>query len=94
MFGKHAFRKHTASKESRSVLNASLWDVMSTGLSRCPKENVLLYAEALKAGFYELMSNAGFIDAITYSPNSGWKVRLRFEIARKMIEGAISAKPD
>ena len=34
VFGKHSFRKHIAGQEERSVLNASLWDVMTTGLSR------------------------------------------------------------
>ena len=34
LFGKHAFRKHAPGQEIRNVLNASLWDVMSTGLSR------------------------------------------------------------
>jgi hypothetical protein len=92
LFGKHAFRKHTSPKEHRSVLNASLWDVMSTGLSRYPKEEVLRQADAIRAGFYGLMNNNAFIDAITYSPNTTWKVRHRFEAARKMIEGTLSAK--
>ncbi len=34
VFGKHAFRKHSQGQDERSVLNASLWDVMTTGLSR------------------------------------------------------------
>ena len=36
LFDKHAFRKHTAGQANRGVINASLWDVMSTGLSRYP----------------------------------------------------------
>ena len=31
VFGRHAFRKHTEFQEHRSVINASLWDVMTTG---------------------------------------------------------------
>ena len=65
---------------------------MSTGLSRYPKEEVLRQADAIRAGFYGLMNNTAFIDAITYSPNTTWKVRHRFEAARKMIEGTLSAK--
>ena len=34
VFGRHAFRKHLSKEDRRSVINASLWDVMSTGLSR------------------------------------------------------------
>lgn len=94
LFGEHAFRKHVGPRGRRSVLNASLWDVMSTGLSRYPKEEVLCHADAIKAGFYELMTNGGFIDAITFSPNTAWKVRHRFEAAGKMIHGALSAKSD
>jgi hypothetical protein len=92
LFGKHAFRKHTDPKGYRSVLNASLWDVMSTGLSRYPNEEVMRQADAIRAGFYGLMNDSDFIDAITYSPNTTWKVRHRFEAARKMIEGALSVK--
>lgn len=40
VFGAHAFRKHTNIHDSRSVLNASLWDVMSTGLSLHPEHIV------------------------------------------------------
>jgi len=77
LFGKHAFRKHVGPRETRSVLNASLWDVMSTGLSRYPKEEVLCHADAIRAGFYELMTNSEFIDANTFSPNTARKVRHR-----------------
>jgi Protein of unknown function DUF262 len=94
VFGKHAFRKHRSLSEGRSVLNASLWDVMSTGLSLLPNDQILHHKEALSVGFYSLMANTEFIDSITYSPNTTRKVRHRFETARKMIERAISANPD
>jgi Protein of unknown function DUF262 len=94
VFGKHAFRKHSKSQDGRSVLNASLWDVMSTGLSRHPKEIVQSHAEELRKGFYGLMEDSNFVDSITYSPSSTRKVKHRFETAKKMIEGAISAKSD
>ena len=94
LFGEHAFRKHVGPRERRSVLNASLWDVMSTGLSRYPMAEVLCHADAIRAGFCELMTNSEFIDAITFSPNTARKVRHRFEAAGKMIDGAITAKSD
>ena len=34
LFGKHAFRKHDQGQDNRNIINASLWDVMSTGLSQ------------------------------------------------------------
>ena len=40
VFGKHAFRKHVKGQDDRSVLNASLWDVMTTGLSRYAEQVV------------------------------------------------------
>ena len=40
LFGRHAFRKHEPVQSSRNVINASLWDVMSTGLSQYPLEIV------------------------------------------------------
>ena len=52
VFGKHAFRKHTARQKDRSVVNASLWDVMSTGLSRIPESVVKQRAKDLRAAFY------------------------------------------
>ena len=48
LFGKHAFRKHGRDQESRSVLNASLWDVMSTELSRYNEPIVKCYADSLR----------------------------------------------
>ncbi|MDN3683535.1 hypothetical protein QW180_02700 [Vibrio sinaloensis] len=39
-FGKHAFRKHTSPNYARSVINASLWDVMSVSLSNHSESEV------------------------------------------------------
>jgi len=91
VFDKHAFRKHSPGQSDRSVLNASLFDVMSTGLSRRPAAVVKSRADRLRAAFYALMDNSEFIDAITYSPNSTNKVRLRFEIATAMLREVFDA---
>ncbi len=91
VFGKHAFRKHCAGQVSRSVLNASLWDVMSTGLAHPPEHEVEARAEDLRAAFYPLMNDSNFIDSITYSPNSTNKVRKRFEIAAGMFREVFGA---
>lgn len=91
VFGIHAFRKHDEGQEKRSVLNASLWDVMSTGLSRYPEEVVESRAEALRYAFYLLMDDEEFIRSITYSTNSTRRIRYRFRIANAMFEEVLGA---
>ena len=86
LFGRHAFRKHTRGQERRGVLNASLWDVMSTGLSRYSREQVDASADALREAFHDLLEDEEFNIAITYGPNDPRKVRHRFEAAYGMIE--------
>jgi hypothetical protein len=86
VFGKHAFRKHDAGQQGRSVLNASLWDVMSTGLANHSEQEVESRAADLRSAFYPLMNDSEFVDSITYSPNSTNKVRKRFEIATAMFK--------
>jgi hypothetical protein len=91
VFGEHSFRKHQRGQQRRSVLNASLWDVMSTGLSRIPREAVLAKKGALQQHFYSLMDDQSFIRAITYGPNSAKEVRHRFEVASKMFSEVFDA---
>lgn len=93
LFGKHAFRKHTRSKDSRSVLNASLWDAMSTGLSRYTEPIVKYHADSLRDAFYRLMADGRFVDAITYGPNDPKKVGYRFSAVRMMLEEVFGADP-
>ena len=66
LFGKHAFRKHAPGQGWRSVLNASLWDVMSTGLSRYSEDQSRRESATLLDAFYELLANEEFNTAITY----------------------------
>lgn len=93
LFGKHAFRKHAADQEKRSVLNASLWDVMSTGFSRYPKEVVEERRNVAREAFYRLMENEKFMDAITRGPNSPNQVRCRFAMAREIFEEVFGVYP-
>ncbi|NTV46497.1 MAG: hypothetical protein HGB11_08275 [Chlorobiales bacterium] len=78
VFGKHAFRKHIQGKESRSVINASLWDVMSTGLSRYSDHLVEARRDSLWAAFYRLLNNEEFIESITLGTNQVNRVKERF----------------
>ena len=91
LFGKHAFRKHEPGQEYRNVLNASLWDVMSTGLSRYPCEVVQERAAVLRESFYRLLGDEEFVHSITYSTNSVKQVRCRFTMAKAMFEDVFSA---
>lgn len=91
VFDRHAFRKHSQGQEKRSVLNASLWDVMSTGLSRYSKKEVESHMENLKNKFYPLLDNDEFLTAITYSTNGTKQVRYRFCIAGAVFEEVFGA---
>ena len=94
LFERNAFRKHIREQERRGVLNASLWDVMSTGLSRYSKEQVEAHADPLREAFYALLEDEAFNTAITYGPNDPRKVHHRFEAAGNMMEEILGAPTD
>lgn len=85
VFGDHAFRKHRPDQDRRGVLNASLWDVMSTGLSRIDEDLVSERKEVLLIRFYALMDEDSFIRSITYGPNSVIQVRHRFDVMQRAL---------
>ena len=85
VFGKHAFRKHLQPHDTRSVINASLWDVMSIGLSRYAESVVEANIEELRTGFYSLMKNASFREAISLGTNQVNRVNARFKLANTML---------
>lgn len=91
LFGRHAFRKHTRGQERRGVLNASLWDVMSTGLSKYSRAQVDSGADALRRAFHDLLEDEKFNTSITYGPNDPRKVRHRFKSAHGMIQNVLGA---
>lgn len=91
LFGDHAFRKHTPEQERRSVLNASLWDVMSTGLSHYTKDQVKKCADSLRRAIYGLLADEEFDDAITYGTNSARRVECRFQMTREKFKEILGA---
>lgn len=91
VFGKHAFRKHIKGQDGRSVINASLWDVMSTGLVRYPEHLVEARTEILRRAFYNLIEDDEFVKSITYSVNDMKKVRYRFAVAGAMFKEVFDA---
>ncbi len=93
VFGHHAFRKSILNPDgNRSVINASIWDVTSTGLSHYPPVVVDTYAEVLKQSFSKLMTEEDFSKSITTGTNEVKKIRYRFSAVREMLEEVIDAK--
>lgn len=86
LFGRHAFRKHTEGQKPRGIINASLWDVMSTGLSRYEDHKVKANEAALLASFYRLLEDEEFNNAITLGTNQANRVRQRFTMATMMLQ--------
>jgi hypothetical protein len=91
LFKDHAFRKHSPGQDRRGVLNASLWDVMITGLAKYSHEQIENHADKLKERFYALIKTERFIWSITYGPNSPDRVRYRFEETQKMFAEVFDA---
>ena len=86
VFGKHAFRKHAHGQDARSVINASLWDVMSTGLSRYPEHVVEARIEPFKTAFYQLLNEEEFIESITLGTNQVNRVKYQFARTDEMFK--------
>ena len=94
LFGHQAFRKHEPGQTSRVVLNASLWDVMSTGLSLYSEEQVEASANLLREALYCLLRHEPFNTAISYGPNDPKKVKTRFDMARKALREVLGDHTD
>ncbi len=86
VFGKHAFRKHEKNQPKRTMLNASLWDVMSTGLSRYSADTVTARTPSLQDAFYRLLENEAFSKTITISTGNVKDVQARFAMAGDMFK--------
>ena len=93
VFGKHAFRKHTTDTSRRSVINASLWDVMSTSLTRYPEHLVEARVESLKKAFYNLLDDEEFLSSITLGTNQVNRVNTRFTKVNEMLQEVFDDYP-
>ncbi len=94
MRNRHAFRKHTPGQTYRNVLNAALWDVMSTGLSHYGEDHVIGRANRFLERIHNLLDDKDFKTAITYSTNSTSAVKCRFEMAQGVFEEVLGAYAD
>lgn len=86
VFGKHAFRKHTPGQDYRSVINASLWDVMSTGLADYPEYLVKEKSDMIKKAFYNLLNDFSFDNSITLGTNQLSRVSYRFARINELLQ--------
>ncbi len=87
VFRNYSFRKHGSQSESRrNMINASLWDVMSVGLSRYDKSMVDRKKSELQVKFYDLMDSHDFIEAITLGTGEVRRVRQRFDIINTALK--------
>jgi hypothetical protein len=91
VFAKHAFRKHREPEQRRSIINASIFDVMMSELSRRDEASVTAKADALRSAFIKRMDDKEFERAVTYGPNTPKEVRKRFEIAAAMMKEVFDA---
>ena len=89
VFGPHAFRRFWDGQERRSVVNASLWDVMSTGLSRYPEAHVAECRDLLHSAIQDLLADDDFVTSITYGTNDTKRVIHRFETTRAMLKDVL-----
>ena len=76
------------------MLNASFWDVMSTGLSKYDKHCVTLGADALRSAIYGLFDDDEFNTAITYGPNDAKKVKKRFVMVGEALQETLGDSTD
>ena len=91
VFDRYAFRKHRQPGQPRSILNASLFDVMMFEMCRLDPERVAANSEALREAFYARMADPIFTRSITYGTNSTREVRARFRIACEMFREVFDA---
>lgn len=89
VFGKDAFRRQIPGLPKRSVINAALWDVMSTGLSRHPEDAVVASQKRLRAAVGDMLADPEFVDAITKGTNDTVRVARRFGKAHAVLEEAL-----
>ena len=86
LFENHAFRKSLArDQERRSLINISLFDVMSTMLSVTSRRTVDDNAAEIWGRVANLVNDDTYAHAITYSTNSTSQVRARFRMTMEVL---------
>ena len=91
LFKQHAFRRHSQGQQYKTVLNASLWDVMSTGLSNYREDAVLARSNQVKNAVYDLLEDPIFVDSITRGTSGGSRVKTRFAMSQQALKESLGA---
>lgn len=87
LFGDHAFRKWRINEEVKNPINRPLFESWAVVLADSTWEDLEPHQEAIvKAARKKMTSDAKYIDAISTGTGDPAKVKLRFEVARKIIE--------
>lgn len=92
LFGDHSFRRSAFNGSySKTVINASLWDVLVTLLSMYPEEKIAENSAVLKSSFSKLMGEEDFLNSITIGTNNKNKVVTRFRHVSFLLESVLNA---
>ncbi len=94
LFTRHSFRKSLAAGGGRTIINASLWDVMSTGLSGHSEAAVQASAGDLRRAVSGLLQDGDFDTAITYATNGTDRVRHRFARSSEVLKEILGVPED
>lgn len=81
-------------QDRRSVINASLWDVMSTGLCGHSEDAVAAKADDLRLGVWGLLEDDKFNASITYGTNDTERVVHRFVQSTAVLEEILGVPAD
>ena len=84
VFGKHAFRK-SQDNSQRTVINASIWDVLITGFTNYKEDNVRDNSKKFRDAFHDLLWDQEFRNAITSGTNNKSKVTTRFSMTKNAL---------
>ena len=89
LFGEHAFRKWRLEEEVKNPINRPLFESWAVVLADFTWEELEPHQAAIvKSARKKMTSDAKYIDAISTGTGDPAKVKLRFEVARKIIEEA------
>ncbi|MFY0531757.1 DUF262 domain-containing protein [Nannocystis pusilla] len=87
IFGRHAFCKHWNAEDRKHPFNVALFEVFSVLLGQYAAGRAESADDAIRSGFYDLMSERRFERSISAGTNKVESVRARFELAEQMLRG-------
>ena len=93
LFGRHAFRRSLAMDgRKRSVINISLFDVLSWAFTHIPHRIINECGDEIEKIVIDLVQEPDFEDAVTYSTNSTKQVRIRFDMVEQALDPYMAEK--